>query len=87
MYSANLDKFENKELEISDGAMIMAMGNQQTIDSFGDVQLHIEWLSPTPSDNTGRHGVRPYSSGGMGSGLTVCKYGDVATEIDVKCKA
>jgi hypothetical protein len=51
----NLDSFDNKELEINDGAMIMAMGNQQTSDSFGDVQLHIEWASPYPSDNTGQN--------------------------------
>ncbi|MFT4996847.1 MAG: hypothetical protein ACI8RO_000184 [Flavobacteriales bacterium] len=51
----NLNNFENKDLELNDGAMIMAMGNQQTIDSFGDVQLHIEWLSPTPSENSGQN--------------------------------
>jgi hypothetical protein len=51
----NLDSFQNKDLEIENGAMIMAMGNQQTIDSFGDVQLHLEWASPHPSDNTGQN--------------------------------
>jgi hypothetical protein len=51
----NLDSFQNKDLEIENGAMIMAMGNQQTIDSFGDMQLHIEWASPHPSDNTGQN--------------------------------
>jgi hypothetical protein len=51
----NLDRFENKTLAIEDGAMIMAMGNQQTSDSFGDVQLHIEWASPYPSDNIGQN--------------------------------
>ncbi len=56
---SNLDAFENQQLEIIDGAMVMAMAGgmsgQKTKQSFGDVQLHIEWQSPYPSDNSGQN--------------------------------
>jgi hypothetical protein len=51
----NLDHFNNKALEITDGAMVMGEGGQQTVASFADVQLHLEWTSPLPVTNAGQN--------------------------------
>ena len=41
--------------------MVMGEGGQRTLESFGDVQLHIEWASPNPpvgnGQNRGNSGV------------------------------
>jgi 3-keto-disaccharide hydrolase len=50
----NLDQFRNKTLEIENGAMVMGEGGQQTLENFGDVQLHLEWASPSPPLNQGQ---------------------------------
>ena len=48
---------------VKDGAMIVAPGSGglETKQSFGDVQLHIEWRTPT--DTTGMHGQDRGNSG------------------------
>ena len=51
---SNLDHFSNKSLQIVDGAMVMGGGGQQTLASFGDVQLHLEWASPNPVTHEGQ---------------------------------
>lgn len=57
----NLDQFVNKSLLIENDAMIMGKGGQQTIDSYGDIQLHVEWASPNPpiaeGQNRGNSGI------------------------------
>jgi hypothetical protein len=52
---SNLDQFNNKSLEIMDGAMVMSVGGQQTLASFADVQLHLEWTSPLPVKDAGQN--------------------------------
>lgn len=51
----SLDQFSNKQLQIDNGAMIMGPGGQQTIAAFGDIQLHIEWSAPSPSQGEGQN--------------------------------
>jgi hypothetical protein len=51
---STLDHFSNKSLEIVDGAMVMGKGGQQTLASFADVQLHLEWASPKPVTGEGQ---------------------------------
>ena len=41
-----LDKWRNKNWKLADGAMQVTKGGQQTVDAFGDMRLHIEWLVP-----------------------------------------
>jgi hypothetical protein len=54
----NLDKWENKNWIVEDGAMVVnkKSGIQKSIDVFGDIQLHVEWTSPVPpvKDGQGR---------------------------------
>lgn len=50
----NFDHFHNKTLKIEDGAMVMGEGGQQTLESFGDVQLHLEWASPSSAEHMGQ---------------------------------
>ena len=50
----NLNHFANKSLKIVDGAMVMGEGGQQTLASFADVQLHLEWASPSPVSGEGQ---------------------------------
>jgi hypothetical protein len=52
---SNLDHFANKSLSIENGAMVMGAGSQQTLDGFGDVQLHLEWASPNPPAGNGQN--------------------------------
>lgn len=44
---------------VQDGAMVVALppkGNDiQTKQSFGDIQLHLEWREPEPAEGTGQH--------------------------------
>jgi len=49
--------------EIKDGALIVApgKGHIETRKAFGDIQLHIEWLSPVDSGKTGQD----YSNSGI----------------------
>ena len=58
----NLDQFRNKEMHIENGAMIMGKGGQETIESFGDIQLHVEWSTPNPpqaeGQNRGNSGIQ-----------------------------
>jgi len=58
----DLEHFQNQDLEIEDGAMVMGKGGQQTIASFGDIQLHVEWSSPRPprgdDQNRGNSGIK-----------------------------
>jgi hypothetical protein len=51
----NLNHFSNKSLEIVNGAMVMGEGGQQTLESFADVQLHLEWASPMPVKDEGQN--------------------------------
>lgn len=50
----NLDQFRNKELRIENGAMIMGPGGQETIEAYGDIQLHVEWSAPNPPQEEGQ---------------------------------
>lgn len=58
----NLDQFTNKTLTIENGAMVMGRGGQKTVDSYGDIQLHVEWASPNPPEkedqNRGNSGIK-----------------------------
>lgn len=58
----DLEHFQNQDLKIENGAMIMGKGGQQTIAAFGDIQLHIEWSSPRPpqgeDQNRGNSGIK-----------------------------
>lgn len=42
----DLSKWQNDKWKLQDGAMIVNGGDNQTKDSFGDMQLHIEWSEP-----------------------------------------
>ncbi len=50
----DLSKWKNQNWKIEDGAMIATKGNQESVEQFGDLQLHIEWTSPTPPKGTGQ---------------------------------
>jgi hypothetical protein len=51
---SNLNNFSNTSLKIVNGAMVMGEGGQQTLESFADVQLHLEWASPMPVQDEGQ---------------------------------
>lgn len=40
--------------KIDDGTMLSGKGDVRTKDSFGDCQLHIEWMAPTPATGSGQ---------------------------------
>lgn len=42
----NLDKWKGGNWKIVDGAMEVSGGDIETVDSFGDCQLHLEWRTP-----------------------------------------
>ena len=52
---SSLDHFSNQSLAIENGAMVMGVGGQGTLDGFGDVQLHVEWASPNPPAGNGQN--------------------------------
>jgi len=41
-----LDKWKNKGWKLADGSMQVSKGGQQSLDQFGDMHLHVEWLVP-----------------------------------------
>ena len=51
----NLDKWKNTKWKVEDGAMVVGGGTQESKDSFGDIQLHIEWASPVPAKGEGQN--------------------------------
>lgn len=40
--------------KVDNGTMLSGKGNVHTKDSFGDCQLHIEWMAPTPATGSGQ---------------------------------
>ena len=50
----NLDKWKNKNWKVENGYMEAAKGDQESIEVFGDMQLHIEWTSPVPPKGEGQ---------------------------------
>ena len=43
----NLDKWTNKGWKVEeDGSMLVTKKSQKSIDEFGDIQLHVEWMAP-----------------------------------------
>ena len=42
----DLSKWQNDKWKLQDGAMVVNGGDNQTKDSFGDMQMHIEWSEP-----------------------------------------
>ncbi len=50
----NLDQWKNANWKLVDGAMEAAKGDQESKESFGDIQLHIEWASPSPGKGEGQ---------------------------------
>ena len=44
----NLDNFKNTEWKLVDGAMqvVPKAKNQYTVEKFGDIHLHVEWIVP-----------------------------------------
>jgi len=42
----DLSKWKNKNWKLKDGYMQAAKGTQISVDTFGDMQLHIEWATP-----------------------------------------
>ena len=50
----DLAHFKNEKWKLEDGAMIAGGGEQETKDVFGDIQLHIEWMAPTPPKGDGQ---------------------------------
>ena len=50
----NLDKWANQGWKLENGYMEANKGQQVSKDSFGDIQLHIEWTSPVPGKGEGQ---------------------------------
>lgn len=51
----DLSGWKNAEgWKIEDGAMVVGKGGIETVEHFGDCQLHIEWSSPVPASGTGQ---------------------------------
>ena len=52
----DLSHWQNDKWKVEDGAMTVNGGDNQTKDSFGDMQLHIEWSEPddVKGDSQGR---------------------------------
>jgi hypothetical protein len=52
---SSLDKWTNKEWKIDeDGAMLVTKKSQRSVDEFGDIQLHIEWMAPLGREGWGQ---------------------------------
>jgi len=63
----SLDKWRNKKWKLVDGAMQVTKGGQQSVASFGDMHLHVEWLVPK--------GLKGYCQKQGNSGVyMMCKY-------------
>lgn len=56
-------EFKEADWNVKDGAMIVkpGAGALETKQSFGDIQLHIEWLSPVDKEKSGQY----YSNSGI----------------------
>jgi hypothetical protein len=52
---SNLDKWKNKNWPIKDHAMVAGKGGQHSLEEFGDVHLHVEWMVPEGLKGWGQH--------------------------------
>ena len=50
----DLSKWQNQGWKVENGAMIATKSQQVSVEKFGDIQLHIEWSSPTEIKGTGQ---------------------------------
>jgi hypothetical protein len=50
----DFNKLKNKKWLLKDGYMEVAKGGQETLEKFGDMQLHVEWASPVVVRGTGQ---------------------------------
>lgn len=50
----SLDKWRNKQWKLDDGAMVSTKGSNVSVDQFGDLHLHVEFLIPTGLKGTGQ---------------------------------
>lgn len=57
----DLDHWRNKGWKLDDGAMVVTKGQQYSIETFGDIQLHLEFLIP--------ESVKGHGQGGGNSGV------------------
>jgi len=57
----SLAKWRNKKWRLADGAMVVTKGSQVSVDRFGDIQLHVEFLIPK--------GLKGHSQGAGNSGV------------------
>jgi hypothetical protein len=57
----DLEQWKNQNWKLENGYMISTRGNQVTIDEFGDMHLHIEWLVP---ENPNSYGPKQRGYGG-----------------------
>lgn len=57
----DLSRWTASEWRVQDGEIVAGSGNLRTKDSFGDMQLHLEWMAPAdwegPWYNRGNNGV------------------------------
>lgn len=51
---SNLDQWKGGKWRIVDGAMEVSGGDLETVDSFGDCQLHVEWRTPEAGKGDGQ---------------------------------
>ncbi len=50
----DLSKWKNSKWKLENGAMIASGGQQESVEQFGDIQLHVEWTSPSPGQGSGQ---------------------------------
>jgi hypothetical protein len=50
----DLSAWNNETWKVDNGTMLCGKGDIRTKDSFGDCQLHIEWMAPTPATGSGQ---------------------------------
>jgi len=50
----DLSKWKNKNWKVQDGYMQPTKGSQSSIDTFSDMQLHVEWASPKVVKGSGQ---------------------------------
>ncbi len=57
----DMNRWKNKGWKLADGYMQATKGYQESVEQFGDIQLHVEWYIPTGMGGTGQ--------GQLGSGV------------------
>ncbi|TWU61843.1 DUF1080 domain-containing protein [Crateriforma conspicua] len=52
----SMDQFRDNQWKFRDGLLIAGKGGLNTVEAFGDIQMHVEWRTPDPGPNKSKPG-------------------------------